>query len=71
MGSNWILFAHNLFQRIEHNVKMQTKYVYFLLNFSSTEGKRMSLHATMINASFRLVVVVATMQAKIAIHYEM
>ena len=31
----------------------------------------MSLLATMKNTSFRLVVVVATMQAKIAIHYEM
>ena len=30
----------------------------------------MSLHATMINTFFRLVVVVATMQAKIATHYE-
>ena len=49
---------------------MHTKYVYFLMNFSSTEGKRMSLHATMINTYFRLVVVVATMQAKIATHYE-
>ena len=49
---------------------MHTKYVYFLLNFSSTEGERMSLHATMKNTSFRLVVF-ATMQAKIAIHYGM
>ena len=50
---------------------MHTKYVYFLFNFSSTEGKRMSLHAAMKNTSFRLVVVVVTMQAKIGIHYEM
>ena len=64
------LFSYlNCFKELNIMLKCILNMSIFLLNFAWTEGKRMSLHATVKNTSFRLVVVFATMQAKIAIHY--